>query len=50
LIHANKFTPEISNFFMDGYRNSGQNEAIQHGVSLGYGLVGMATKDAQLYD
>lgn len=35
---------------MDGFRNSGQNEAIQHGLSLGLGLVGMATKDAALYD
>lgn len=35
---------------MDGYRNSGQNEAIQHGLSLGLGLVGMATKEPTLYD
>ena len=49
LIHANSFTPEVSEFFMDGYRNSGQNEAVQHGVSLGLGLVGMATGDATTY-
>lgn len=35
---------------MDGYRNSAENEAILHGVSLGHGLVGMATKDAALFD
>ena len=27
-----------------------QDENVQHGVSLGLGLVGMATKDADLYD
>ena len=50
LIHANQFTPETSNFFLDGYRNSGQNEAIQHGVSLGLGLVAMSTKDEEIYE
>jgi len=35
---------------MDGYRNSGQNESIQHGVSLGLGIVGMATRDEQTYE
>lgn len=34
---------------MDGYRNSGQNETIQHGLSLGLGLVAMATKDEAAY-
>lgn len=34
---------------MDGYRNSGQNETIQHGLSLGLGLVSMATKDEGVY-
>lgn len=50
LIHANQHTQETTNFYMEGYRNSGQNEAIQHGLSLGLGLVGIATKDAALYD
>jgi 26S proteasome regulatory subunit N2 len=50
LIHANQHTQDTTNFFMDGYRNSGQNEAIQHGLSLGLGLVGMATKEPTLYD
>ena len=27
-----------------------QDENVQHGVSLGLGLVGMATKDADLYE
>jgi hypothetical protein len=44
LIHANYYQEETFNYFMDGYRNSGQNEAVQHGVSLGLGLVAMATK------
>ena len=50
LIHANQFTQETANFFMDGYRNSGQNEAVQHGVSLGLGLNAMATRDENIYD
>jgi len=49
LINANSFSTEALNFFMDGYRNSGQNEAVQHGVSLGLGLVGMATNDDNVY-
>jgi 26S proteasome regulatory subunit N2 len=28
LINANSFSAEALNFFMDGYRNSGQNEAV----------------------
>ena len=50
LIHANQFTQETSTFLFDGYRNSGQNEAVQHGVSLGLGLVAMATKDEEIYE
>lgn len=50
LINANKFTPEMKEFFMNGYRNSGLKEETQHGVSLGLGLVGMATKDQELYE
>ena len=34
----------------DGFRNSGQNEAIQHGVSLGLGLVAIATNNTEIYD
>ncbi len=50
LINANQFTPENNTHFMNGYRDSGQNETIQHGLSLGLGLVAMATKDAPVYD
>jgi 26S proteasome regulatory subunit N2 len=49
LINANQFTPDHQNHFMDGFRNSGQNETIQHGLSLGLGLVSMATKDEGVY-
>mmetsp|Transcript_4842 Transcript_4842/g.3319 ORF Transcript_4842/g.3319 Transcript_4842/m.3319 type:complete len:150 (-) Transcript_4842:1552-2001(-) len=45
LINANNHSSEVIKYFKDGYRNSGQNEAIQHGVSLGLGIVGMATRD-----
>lgn len=38
------------NYFLDGYRNSGGNEAVMHGVSLGLGLVGMATKMPNIYN
>lgn len=38
------------NYFVDGYRNSGQNESVQHGISLGLGLVGMATNNADIYN
>ena len=50
LIHANQHTEDTVNYFMDGYRNSGMNEAVQHGVSLGLGLVAMATKKQDIYD
>jgi 26S proteasome regulatory subunit N2 len=50
LIHQNGYTPELVNYFKDGYRNSGQNEAVQHGVSLGLGLCAMATKDTDIYN
>ena len=35
---------------MDGFRNSGQNESIQHGVCLGLGLTAMATNSESIYD
>lgn len=38
------------NYFLEGYRNSGQNESIQHGVSMGLGLVAMATKNIDVYN
>lgn len=38
------------NYLKDGIRNSGQNEAIQHGVSLGLGLVAIATNNPQVYE
>lgn len=50
LVNANNHSADVLQFFMDGYRNSGQNESIQHGVSLGLGIVGMATRDEQTYE
>ena len=49
LINQNQHSQELVNYFLDGYRNSGQNEAVQHGVSLGLGLVGMATKNPDVF-
>ena len=28
LINANQYNQEVVNYFMDGFRNSGQNEAV----------------------
>lgn len=50
LIHQNQWSQDLVNYFLDGYRNSGQNECIQHGVSLGLGLVGMATNKPDIYN
>lgn len=50
LIHQNQYSQELVNYFLDGYRNSGQNESVQHGVSLGLGLVAMATKNIDVYN
>jgi 26S proteasome regulatory subunit N2 len=50
MVHANQFSAAHLNFFMDAYRNSGQNEAVMHGISLGFGLVSMATKDENIYN
>lgn len=50
LIHCNQYSPETLQFLMDGFTNSGQREEIQHGVSLGMGLVGMATKEETIYE
>ena len=44
IIHANNYSDEAKEFLMNGYRNSGNDENIQHGVSLGLGLVSMGTQ------
>lgn len=49
LINANQYTAEKVEFLKNGFRNSGNNENIQHGVSLGLGLVSMATSDDDVY-
>lgn len=50
LIHANCFTPETNQFFMNGFNNAGNVESVQHGVCLGLGLVAMATKNNEVYE
>lgn len=50
LIHANQYSEDLVRYFQEGYRNSGQNEAVQHGVSFGLGLVAMATKNVDVYN
>jgi 26S proteasome regulatory subunit N2 len=35
---------------MDGFRNSGQNEAVQHGICLGLGLTAMGSGNEAVYD
>ncbi|CAI2379462.1 unnamed protein product [Moneuplotes crassus] len=49
LINANQYTPEKAEFLTNGFRNSGNNENIQHGVGLGLGLVSMATNNDNVY-
>lgn len=45
LINANQQTGEVVRYYMDGYDNAGDKSEVYHGLSLGLGLVGMATKD-----
>jgi 26S proteasome regulatory subunit N2 len=49
LINANQYSPEKVEFLKNGFRNSGNNENIQHGVALGLGLVSMASSDDDVY-
>lgn len=49
LIHANQHSQSKVDFLKNGFRNSGNNENIQHGVCLGLGLVSMATDDDDVY-
>ena len=38
------------NYFLDGYRNAGNQECISHGISFGLGLVAMATKNLEVFN
>lgn len=50
LIHQGCYAEDTVNYFLDGVKNSGQSEPIQHGVCLGLGLVAMASKNLDLYN
>ncbi len=50
LIHANQYNAEIMNTFITNMQALGKNDVICHGISLGYGLVGMATADEGIYE
>ena len=50
LINANQYNQDVVNYFMDGFRNSGQNEAVQHGICLGLGLTAMGSGNEAVYD
>lgn len=50
LINANQYNQEVVNYFMDGFRNSAQNEAVQHGICLGLGLTAMGSANDQVYE
>ena len=50
LIHANQYNEDVINNFLEGFRNSGQNETIQHGICLGLGLTAMATNNEGVYE
>lgn len=49
LIHANRYGDTKVEFLKNGFRNSGNDENIQHGICLGLGLVSMATSDDDVY-
>ena len=49
MIHANQYSKEAVEFLSNGFKNSGNNETIQHGISLGLGLVSMATGDQDVF-
>lgn len=49
LINANRYSAEKVEYLINGLRNSGNNESIQHGVCLGLGLVSMATSDDNVF-
>lgn len=49
IIHANQYSREATDFMINGFRNSGNSEVIQHGICLGLGLVSMATSDDNVF-
>lgn len=49
LIHANQYSDSSVEYLKNGFRNSGNNENIQHGICLGLGLVSMATSNDDVY-
>lgn len=49
LIHANQYSQAKVEYLKNGFRNSGNNENVQHGICLGLGLVSMATSDDDIY-
>jgi 26S proteasome regulatory subunit N2 len=49
LIHANQYNPEVMNTLIQNMMAIGQNDIICHGISLAYGLVGMARADESIY-
>lgn len=49
LIHANQYNPEVMNNLIQNMNALGQNDVICHGISLAYGLVGMAKADEGIY-
>lgn len=50
LIHSNQYSQDVVNYFLEGFRNSGQNEAIQHGICLGLGLTALASQNKDIYE
>ena len=50
MIHVNQFAPDSVQFLVNAFRNSGNNENIQHGICLGLGLIAMATGDETVYE
>ena len=49
LIHANQYSKESVEYLTNGFKTGGNDEIIQHGLSLGLGLVSMATGDNAVF-
>ena len=49
LSHANQYSDSKVEYMKNGFRNSGNNENVQHGICLGLGLISMATSNDDVY-
>ncbi|KAF7455748.1 RPN2/26s proteasome regulatory subunit [Cryptosporidium felis] len=50
LVHANRMDEKARNYLLDKLKNSQRNEVLQHGASLGLGVMGLGSGDSELYE